>query len=80
MPIGLGGAAIGGMLFATTRDPMWLRIAAGLYLFSWVLLGLGLLLAGRSGYAYAKQFWHKRRKLPVPHRHRDAAAPEDKSQ
>jgi len=79
MPIGLGSVVAGGMLFATTKDPMWLRLAAGLYLFSWVLLGLGLLLAGRSGYTYAREFWHRRRKLSVPHRHRDASSIEDGS-
>lgn len=70
---------MGGMLFATTKNADWLRLAAAIYAFSWVLLGLGLLLAGRSGYAYAKEFWHRRRKLVIPHRHHDAPPPDDEA-
>lgn len=75
MPIGLGSVVAGGMLFAVTRNRMWLLLAAALYLCSWLLLGLGLVLAGRSGYVYAKEFWHKRRKIPIPHRHHDTSPP-----
>jgi len=67
-PVGYGGAALAlAWGRATGQDKRGVMIATGVYILSWVMLGAGLLLAGKEGLARASELgalvrnWFRRR-------------------
>ncbi len=71
VPLGWGGGAFCVFFAGWTRDKNWLTAALWVYGCSWLILGLGFLLAGRSGWQIARIFWRRRRRLQLL-RHRRA--------
>ena len=63
VPVGWGGALGFAALAAFTKDRYWLLVAVGAYVFSWVLLGLGVLIAGKTGLERARRILRRRRRL-----------------
>ena len=59
-PLGWLGAAAGAWLAWRRQDPRYLVLSVILYGFSWLLLGLGVLLAGSRGFWLARD---KKRRL-----------------
>lgn len=47
-PFGYGGMAICASLAAAKKDPRWVTAGGACYVLSWVMLGLGTLLAGKT--------------------------------
>ncbi len=60
VPFGYIGIALGAVAFARTRHPSSLWLGVWLYAASWVLLGVGALIAGPPGYQAAKLLWRRR--------------------
>ena len=58
-PVGYGGLLATGALAARTEKPFWLLVGLGFYIVSWIMLGLGVLLAGAEGIKKAKSIWLK---------------------
>lgn len=54
-PLGWLGAAIGATLACRHGEPGYLLLGAAIYVFSWLLLGIGLLLAGPHGLEVARE-------------------------
>ena len=48
VPLGWGGAALFSLIAAYQQKPFFYKIAGGCYVISWVMLGLGIVLAGRD--------------------------------
>jgi hypothetical protein len=63
VPIGWGGLALGGIMAVWTNRHGWLVGGIALYALSWVLMGLGFVLAGHSGWVRARAFWRRRTRL-----------------
>ena len=57
--VGYGGGAIAGAVYLHTGNILWLKLAGALYAFSWVMVGVGFLLAGPQGVRSAKALWRK---------------------
>jgi hypothetical protein len=68
MPIGYGGLALGAAISAATHSKVGIYLGVAVYVFSWVMLGAGLLLSGKEGYQHARDLWrrflHRRRAQP----------------
>lgn len=58
-PVGYTGLWAAGIVFIKTRTPLWLALGAGVYLFSWVMLIAGFLLAGQEGLQQLRFFWRR---------------------
>jgi hypothetical protein len=58
-PVGYGGLLATGALAARTEKSFWLLVGLGCYIVSWIMLGLGILLAGTEGVKTAKNLWLK---------------------
>lgn len=54
-PLGWLGAGVGTWLACRHGDARYLLLGAGIYGFSWLMLGLGLLLAGPYGMEIARE-------------------------
>lgn len=64
VPLAYGGLAITAALAAITRSEIWLLIGGAIYVFSWLMLAAGMLLAGPEGLKYVKGLrgrWLKKR-------------------
>ena len=56
-PVGFGGMTLAlAWGHATGRDKLGAVVATVVYVFSWVMLGAGILLAGKEGPAHAKKW------------------------
>ncbi len=58
-PFGWGGVAFGAALYLKTKNALWLAVASGFYLLSWLLLVLGFILAGTEGLRHLRFFWRR---------------------
>jgi len=58
-PIGYGGLILFGSLAAKTGKLFWLYMASCSYICSWVMLGIGFLLAGPEGMRLVRNKWNK---------------------
>ncbi|MDP6684412.1 MAG: hypothetical protein QGH24_00515 [Candidatus Marinimicrobia bacterium] len=52
--IGYGGLAVTEFLYFKTENDFWLWSGSGLYGFSWILFGIGILLSGKEGLTWLK--------------------------
>ena len=61
-PVGIGAILTGNAIAVHTHNAFFSYIGFGIYTLSWVMLGLGLLLAGPEGIKYSrrllKKLWH----------------------
>ena len=55
--LGFAAAAV------ASGDSRWLLVALGIYLASWLIMGLGVLIAGRAGRERAREILRRRRRL-----------------
>jgi hypothetical protein len=62
VPLGWLGLLVCGALAATRREPRWAWAGVAAYAFSWVLLGVGLLITGKAGVARAREIFRRRRR------------------
>ena len=60
VPFGYGGMAITAAIAAAKKQPGWLIAGGVIYGLSWLMLGLGILMAGPEGIKYVKGFRGKR--------------------
>jgi len=51
---GYGGSGVSILLYLWTNNKFWLWVGAGIYGFSWIFFGLGLLISGREGLVIIK--------------------------
>jgi hypothetical protein len=63
VPLGWIGGLVCAALAAEQRDPRWLWRGAAIYAFSWVLLGVGVLISGKAGVTRAREILRRRRRL-----------------
>jgi hypothetical protein len=56
-PLGYLGFVIGGYLCTRYNDTTYLTAATVFYMFTWVLFGMGFILAGTVGIDLAKKYW-----------------------
>lgn len=56
--IGWGGLSICTLLGKKTGKKFYYKIGLGIYGLSWLILGLGIVLAGREGKRYCREFWY----------------------
>jgi len=56
IPFGLGGAGIcAAMALKSTHPGFYTMLGATIYISSWIMLGIGILLAGKEGYFLSKK-------------------------
>ena len=55
--LGYGGVAIVTLLYTITQNNFWAFIGPILYTISWIILGFGILLAGKQGVQQAKKMF-----------------------
>jgi len=64
-PIGYGGGALAAAIGVKTGQPLLgAGVGAGIYVLSWCMLGLGVLMAGPEGLQIAKDLRQKLKKPP----------------
>ena len=56
-PIGALGVLLAGLLATSLHSPRWLVVGATVYGLSWVMVGLGMWLAGWEGMRQAQSLW-----------------------
>ena len=56
-PLGYLGFVIGGYLCSKYDDITYLTAATVFYVFTWVLFGVGFILAGTAGIDLARKYW-----------------------
>ena len=56
-PLGYLGFGIGGYLCSRYDDHTYLAAASVFYIFTWIIFGVGFILAGTIGVEYAKKYW-----------------------
>ena len=52
--IGYGGIALTSFLYLWTNNKIWIGFGSDVYGFSWILFGIGFVLAGKEGLKYFK--------------------------
>ena len=52
--IGYGSLLVTGFFYFITRNDIWIWSGSGLYGLSWILFGIGFVMAGREGLKYFK--------------------------
>ena len=52
--IGYGSLLVGGSFYFIPRNDIWIWFGFGLYGLSWVLFGIGFIMAGKEGLKYFK--------------------------
>jgi hypothetical protein len=62
VPVGWIGLLVCAALAAEERDPRWVWAGVAVYAFSWVLLGLGVLITGERGMARTREILRLRRR------------------
>lgn len=62
-PLGWGGIALCALIAGLTKDRAWFTAGLWVYGISWLVLGIGAAIAGRSGLSLARTFWRRRRRL-----------------
>lgn len=68
IPLGYCGIGFGVALHAKTHRFFWEYVGIGIYIFSWVILGLGALMAGPEGVRLSKEIWGKMKSKFKKHR------------
>jgi hypothetical protein len=63
MPLGWIGLLACAALAAGSGHPRWLWVGVAIYVASWLLLGLGVLITGKAGVARAREILRRRRRL-----------------
>ena len=53
--IGYGGIALTSFLYLWTDNEIWIWSGSGVYGFSWILFGIGFILAGMEGLKYFRR-------------------------
>ena len=53
--IGYGGIALTSFLYLWTYNKVWIWSGSGVYDFSWILFGIGFVLAGKEGLKYFRR-------------------------
>ena len=59
-PVGYVGLLIVNLAYVEMEDTFWLTVGGGCYAFSWVMLGVGFLLAGPEGLRRVRTYWRKK--------------------
>lgn len=62
-PVGWAGGLGFAAAAVASGDSRWLLVALGIYLASWLIMGLGVLIAGRAGRERAREILRRRRRL-----------------
>ena len=63
VPFGWGALTVGAALAVALKQPQWLLWGMIGYGVSWVLLGVGVLITGRTGLAKAREIRRRRRRM-----------------
>lgn len=72
--VGYGGLAACGVVAARTKEPRWLGVGAVCYAVSWVMVGIGGMLAGPEGFRMTKLLWLRAKRARKRAARRSAAA------
>jgi hypothetical protein len=62
VPLGWIGLLVFAALAAGSGEPRWVWAGVATYVFSWVLLGIGILITGKAGVAQARELLRRRRR------------------
>lgn len=62
-PVGWAGGLGFAAAAVASGERRWLLVALGVYLASWLIMGLGVLIAGRAGVERAREIMRRRRRL-----------------
>jgi len=62
-PVGWAGGLGFTAAAVASGERRWLLVALGVYLASWLIMGLGVLIAGRAGVERAREIMRRRRRL-----------------
>ncbi len=58
-PMAWAGAAVSAIFYLHTKQHYWLAIGSGFYIFSWLMLIAGFILAGSEGLQHLHFFWRR---------------------
>ncbi len=58
-PVGYGGLAVAGVMYLKTGAVFWVKLGSLLYAFSWVMLAVGVGLAGSESLRRIDRWWRQ---------------------